>query len=76
MKNVKDTKPVADLRGMEVKGLQEELKLAEQNLFAAKFEVRNGSSKRSDLVKAYKNYVAQIKTVIATKQLITTTNES
>lgn len=53
-----------ELRKIDPKKLEEELKNAEKTLFKARFEVKSGQSKASNKIRNAKKYVAQIKTIM------------
>ena len=52
------------LKKMEVSKLTEELVAAKSELFKVAFEVKNGQSKNSHLVRDYKKYIARIQTIL------------
>lgn len=54
-----------DLRKLPVNKLNEELAEVTKELIKIKFEVGNGQSKSSHLIKLYKKYIARIKTIIS-----------
>jgi len=63
-------KTVAELRKLDQKGLNTELKAAQRDLFKYKFEVHNSESKNIHQIGNYRKYVAQIRTIQREKQQI------
>jgi ribosomal protein L29 len=55
---------IEQLRKMDAKKLAEESLKAEQSLFKTRFEVKNGQSKSSHLIKKYNRYLARIRTLM------------
>ncbi len=58
------TLELVELKKMSAAKLEAELQNAYKALFETKFKVRNSESKNSHMIKNYKKYIAQIKTVI------------
>ena len=58
------TLELTELKKMQTGKLQAELQNAYQALFETKFKVRNSESKNSHMIKNYRRYIAQIKTVM------------
>ena len=57
------TLEVEDLIKMDLGKLNEELVATKKELFKIKFEVKGGHSKSANLIRNYKKYAAQIKTI-------------
>ncbi|MDD3861444.1 MAG: 50S ribosomal protein L29 [Candidatus Gracilibacteria bacterium] len=55
---------IDQLRKMDSSKLQEELETVKKELFKVSFEVKNGQSKNSHLVRNYKKYIARIQTIL------------
>lgn len=55
---------IDQLRKMDSSKLQEELEAIKKELFKVSFEVKNGQSKNSHLVRNYKKYIARIQTIL------------
>ncbi|MEK7126527.1 MAG: 50S ribosomal protein L29 [Patescibacteria group bacterium] len=56
-------KTLEELKKTDTKKLQEELQLAEKDLFKYTYDVKNGQSKNTHQVRNYKKYIARIKTI-------------
>ncbi len=61
-------KTLEELKKTDTKKLQEELQLAEKDLFKYTYDVKNGQSKNTHQVRNYKKYIARIKTTINNSQ--------
>lgn len=56
------------LKKFEAGKLREELRTVEKELFKVRFEVKNGQSKNSHLIRIYKKYIARIKTILSSQK--------
>jgi ribosomal protein L29 len=56
------------LKKMEASKLREEMADAKAELFKVAFEVKNGQSKNSHLVRDYKKYIARIQTILKSQK--------
>ncbi|PKL36309.1 50S ribosomal protein L29 [Candidatus Peregrinibacteria bacterium HGW-Peregrinibacteria-1] len=63
-------KKIEELRKLDHKDLQEELKQASIKSFQVKFPVKNNESNNSHLVRKYRRYIAQIKTLLKEKSAV------
>lgn len=55
---------IDQLKKIEPVKLQEELAMVKKELFKIAFEVGNGQSKNSHLIRDYKKYIARIQTIL------------
>ena len=58
------TLELTELKKMQSGKLQVELQNAYKALFETKFKVRNSETKDSHMIKIYRKYIAQIKTIM------------
>jgi ribosomal protein L29 len=56
-------KTLEELKKTDPKKLQDELQLAEKDLFKYSYDVKNGQSKNTHQIRNYKKYIARIKTI-------------
>ena len=61
------TLEIADLKKMDLKGLNEERSKAKIEIANRKIHVRLGEDKQSHMIKGIKNYIARLNTIITTK---------
>ena len=63
-------KTTEELRKLDLKGLETELKTAQHELFKNKFEIHNAESKNIHQIGNYRKQIARIKTIKKEKELL------
>lgn len=71
MKEIKDLnlKPIKDLQGLDLAGLNTELTSAEKKLFDLRMKLELNELKQTHLIKSLRRYIAALNTLVSNKSI-------